>query len=66
MIDKGLDRTLVGFFGITGMALLIFAGTQRMPFDNRLGAIAFGLVGLVWVLVRILSWRSRYAKKDAS
>ena len=62
MTDKGLDRMLVGFFGTTGMAILIFAGTQTMPLTDRLGTIAFGLVGLVWVLVRVLSWKSRKAE----
>ena len=62
MTDKGLDRMLVGFFGTTGMAILIFAGTQTMLLPDRLLAIAFGLVGLVWVLARVLSWKSRQAE----
>ena len=62
MLDKGLDRMLVGFFGATGMAILIFAGTQTMPLADRLLAITFGLVGLVWVLARVLSWKSRQAE----
>jgi amino acid permease len=62
MIDKGLDRMLVGLFGTTGMAILIFAGTQTMPLADRLLTIAVGLVGLVWVLVRVLSWKSRQAE----
>ena len=62
MIDNGLDRILVGFFGTTGMALLIFAGTQTMPLADRFLTIAFGLVGLVWVLTRVLSWKSKQAE----
>jgi hypothetical protein len=57
MKDKGLDRMLAGFFGTTGIAILVFAGTQTMPLADKLGAIAFGLVGIGWVLVRVLSWK---------
>ena len=62
MKDNGLDRMLVGFFGTTGIAILIFAATQTMPLAERLGVVAFGLVGFVWVLVRVLSWKSRQAE----
>jgi predicted acyltransferase len=55
MNDKGLDRMLVGFFGITGIAILAYAGTQTMPLADKLGTIAFGLLGIGWVLVRVLS-----------
>jgi hypothetical protein len=57
MKDKGLDRMLVGFFGITGIAILAYAGTQTMPLADKLGTIAFGLLGIGWVLVRALSWK---------
>lgn len=53
MIDIGLDRSLVGFFGITGMGLFILAWTRTMTLADKLGAIAFGLVGILWVLVRM-------------
>ena len=62
MIDKGLDRILIGFFGMTGMAILIYAGTQTMPLSDRLMAILIGVGGLVWAIARILSWKSRLAK----
>jgi len=62
MTDKGLDRMLVGFFGTTGMAILIFAGTQPMLLPDRLLTIAIGAIGLVWVLARVLSWKSRQAE----
>ncbi len=62
MTDKGLDRMLVGFFGTTGMAILIFAGTQTMPLSDKVLTIVVGLVGLVWVLARVLSWKSRQAE----
>jgi len=63
MLDKGLDRILVGFFGITGIVILIFAGTQAMPLSDKLMTILFGLGGLVWASVRILSWKFRQSNK---
>ncbi len=62
MIDKGLDRVLVGFFGTTGIAILILAGTQTMPLTDRLMTIIFGLGGFGWASVRVLSWKSRQAE----
>ena len=62
MKDNGLDIMLVGFFGTTGIAILIFAATQTMPLAERLGVVAFGLLGLIWMLVRVLSWKSRQAQ----
>ena len=64
MLDKGLDRMLVGFFGITGIAILVFAGTQAMPLSERLMTILFGVGGLVWASVRVLSWKFRLAKMN--
>ncbi len=61
MIDRGLDRMLVGFFGITGIAILVFAGTQAMPLSDKLMAILFGVGGLTWALVQVLSWKFRQA-----
>jgi len=57
MLDKGLDRMLVVFFGITGIGILVFAGTQIMTLSDKLGAILVGLVGVIWALVRVLSWK---------
>ncbi len=62
MLDKGLDRMLVGFFGTTGIAILVFAGTQAMPLSDKLMAILFGVGGLTWALVRVLSWKFRQAE----
>ncbi len=62
MIDRGLDKLLMGFFGTAGMAILIFAGTQPMPLPERMMAMVIGAIGLVWLLVRALSWRSGVAK----
>ena len=62
MIDRGLDRMLAGFFGITGIAILIFAGTQTMPFTDKLMAILFGLGGFVWASVRVILWKFRHAE----
>lgn len=62
MLDKGLDRMLVGFFGITGIAILVFAGTQAMPLSDKLMAILFGLGGFVWASARVLLWKFRHAE----
>ncbi|MFC1904918.1 hypothetical protein ACFLXT_04065 [Chloroflexota bacterium] len=62
MIDKGLDKILVGFFGTVGMAILIFVWTQPMPLTERLLTIAFGAIGLLWASIRVLSWKSRPAE----
>jgi hypothetical protein len=62
MLDKGLDRILMGFFGITGIVILIFAGTQAMPLSDKLMTILFGVGGLGWALVRVLSWKFRHAE----
>ena len=62
MLDKGLDRMLMGFFGITGIAILVFAGTQTMPLADKLMTILFGLGGFGWASVRVLSWKFKHAK----
>ena len=62
MIDKGLDKLLTAFFGTGGITILILAWVQPMPLPERMIAIVIGAIGLVWVLIRALSWRSGLAK----
>ena len=62
MLDKGLDKLLMGFFGTGGITILILAWAQPMPLPERMIAIIIGAIGIVWVLIRALSWRSGLAK----
>ncbi len=62
MIDKGLEKLLMGFFGIGGITILILAWAQPMPLPERMMTISIGAIGIVWVLARLLSWRSRQSE----
>jgi len=62
MSDKSLDIFLMVLFGIGGITVLIVAWAQPMSVPERILTIAIGSIGLLWVLGRALSLRSRLAK----
>ncbi len=62
MMDKGLDKLLMGFFGTGGITILILAWAQPMPLPERILATAVGAMGLLGVLIRVLLLRSGLAK----
>ncbi len=65
MIDKTLDIFLIVLFGAGGMAILIMAWIQPMSLSERILSTSIGAIGLVWVLLRALQFRSLHASDDA-
>ncbi len=62
MSDKSLDIFLMVLFGMGGITLLILAWAQPMPLMERILIISAGLIGIFWVLIRLLGLRSLPAK----
>lgn len=57
MKDQGVDVLLILLFGAGGITLLVLAWT--MPLPEKILAISVGLLGLFWVLIKILKFRRR-------
>ena len=63
MKDKGLVVFLMLLFGMGGIAILLLAWTTTMSLPERILATCFGLVGLVWVLVK-MPWLSAHKQQN--
>jgi hypothetical protein len=46
MIDKGLDKLLMVFFGVSGITILILTWAQPMLLADKLLTIFIGSIGL--------------------
>lgn len=64
MIDKTLDIFLIVLFGAGGMTILIMAWMQPMSLSERILSTSIGAIGLIWVLLRALQFRSLHASND--
>lgn len=58
MIDKTLDRFLIGLFGTGGATILALAWVQPMPLSERILTTVIGATGILWVSIRLLRLRS--------
>lgn len=62
MIDRGLEKLLMVIFGAGGIVIFVHVLAQPMLAHERVSAIIIGSMGLFWVLIRVLLWRSMRAK----
>ncbi len=65
MIDKTLDIFLIVLFGAGGMTILLLAWIQPMSLSERILSTSIGAIGLFWMLLRTLQFRSLHAGNDA-
>lgn len=54
MIDKSLDRFLMVFFGISGIAILMLVWLRPTPGSERILATFIGSIGLFVGLFRVI------------
>jgi hypothetical protein len=63
VVDKGLQIFIVVLFSVLGMAIVVLAWVQPMLVAERIITTFIGLVGISWVLLRVLLMRSAKARK---
>ena len=64
MRDKGLDTFMMVLLTVSGIAILVMAWAQPMSLPERIGATFIGLIGLSWLLARLVSFISTRSKID--
>lgn len=63
--DKTLEISLMGIFGLGGIAILIIAWVQPMTFTERIMTIMIGSSGLSGTLIRMLMSKHAPARNNA-
>jgi hypothetical protein len=61
MVDKVLQIFIMVLFSVLGIAILVLAWVQPIPLAERIITTFVGLVGLSWVMLRVLRIRSAEA-----
>ena len=61
--DKSFNIFLMILIGVPAIVMLSIVGIRDMPFNELIIAVAVGLAGIIWVLIRALSLRSLTAEK---
>lgn len=58
-MDKSLSKILIGLFGISGIAIVVFACLRPMPDAERIITILVGTIGLAVASVQSMRLKNR-------